>query len=80
MDAILDDSDVDRALDMAGAVAVMKRAFLARAAGELVSPPRNAVRFGDKGPSSSPRVGRAAPAGLRARGSTMASGYRMPRR
>ncbi|WP_404713146.1 ornithine cyclodeaminase family protein [Sphingomonas sp. MMS24-J13] len=50
MDVILDDQDVDRALDMAGAVAVMKRAFLARAAGEMVSPPRSAVRFGDKGP------------------------------
>lgn len=50
MDRILNDQDVDRTLDMAAAVAVMKRAFLARAAQELVSPPRSAVRFGDKGP------------------------------
>lgn len=49
MNAILDDADVDRTLTMADAIAVMKRAFLARAAGELVSPPRAAIRFGDQG-------------------------------
>ncbi len=49
MNAILDDQDVDRTLSMADAVAVMKQAFLARAAQEMISPPRAAVRFGDKG-------------------------------
>ncbi len=46
---VLLDGDVQRVLSMADAVATMRRVLAARAAGELVSPPRDGFRAGEVG-------------------------------